>query len=424
MFGAGGGAMTMPCEAPPSLYFGHAVPPLQWRMSWERLYQVLQPETSGTLARVFRASHHAMVATGIAIMLADTVAAWRQAHYELLDAGFQIACAFFFAEYLLRLAAVPGVPGAHRRGWRARLAWMVSPAGLFDLVGALPGVLDVVFSPKYASLYGFVWAFKPVRYAPGLASLQRVISRARHALLSVLLGFGIVLLAAASLAYLLERDAQPNLFGSIPQALWWAIVTLTTTGYGDVTPMTPLGRILAGIVMVSGILVFALWAGILATGYAEELRRREFLRTWDLVAKVPFFNNVGASVIADVARLLRPRDYPARAVIMRRGERGDCMYFIASGEVEVRLRPGVVRLGPGEFFGEIALLTGEPRNATIVATQPCTLLTLDVVDFRQLLGRQPDLARVVNDEADRRLQAFVAGQPPPRAAAAKVDRAK
>ena len=88
--------------------------------------------------------------------------------------------------------------------------------------------------------------------------------------------------------------------------------------------------------MVSGILVFALWAGILATGYAEELRRREFLRTWDLVAKVPFFNNVGASVIADVARLLRPRDYPARAVIVRRGERGDCMYFIASGEVEVR----------------------------------------------------------------------------------------
>jgi voltage-gated potassium channel len=74
--------------------------------------------------------------------------------------------------------------------------------------------------------------------------------------------------------------------------------------------------------MVSGILVFALWAGILASGYAEELRRREFLRTWDLVAKVPFFHDVGAAVIADVARLLRPRDFPGGAVIMRRGERG------------------------------------------------------------------------------------------------------
>jgi voltage-gated potassium channel len=372
-------------------------------MSWERLYQILQPETVGTTARAFRIVHHAMVVLGIAIMLADTVAAWRQAHYVMLDAGFQIVCAFFIVEYLARLGAAAAAPAAHRRGWQARLAWMMSPSGLFDLLGALPGVLDVALSPKYASLYGFVWAFKPIRYSAGLASLQRVISRARHALLSVLLAFGIVLLAAASLAYLLERNAQPELFGSIPQALWWAIVTLTTTGYGDVTPITPAGRVLAGVVMVSGILVFALWAGILASGYAEELRRREFLRTWDLVAKVPFFHNIGASVIADVARLLRPRDYPARSVIVRRGERGDCMYFIASGEVEVRLRPGTVRLGPGEFFGEIALLTGGPRNATIVAIQPCTLLTLDIVDFRHLLGHQPELARVVSEEAERRL---------------------
>jgi voltage-gated potassium channel len=380
-------------------------------MSWERLYQVLQPETPGGAARAFRVAHHAMVLLGIGVMLADTVAPWRQAYQSSLDVGFQVVCAFFIAEYLARLAAAPGAPAAHHRGWRARLAWMTSGSGLFDLLGGLPGVLDIAFNPKYASLYGFVWVFKPVRYSQGLASLQRVISRARHALLSVLLAFGIVLLAAASLAYLLERNAQPELFGSIPQSLWWAIVTLTTTGYGDVTPITPAGRVLAGLVMVSGILVFALWAGILASGYAEELRRREFLRTWDLVAKVPFFKNVGASVIADVARLLRARDYPARAVIVRRGERGDCMYFIASGEVEVRLRPETVRLGPGEFFGEIALLTGGPRNATIVAVQPCTLLTLDIVDFRQLLGRQQELARVVSDEAERRL---ASAQPAPR----------
>ncbi len=374
-------------------------------MGWDRLYHILQPESSGTAARAFRLTHHAMVILGIAVMLADTVAPWRDAHHYTLDAGFQIVCAFFIAEYIARFLASAAAPAAHRHGWRARLAWIVSASGLFDVLGALPGVLDILFNPKYASLYGFVWAFKPIRYSAGLASLRRVVSRARHALLSVLLAFGIVLLAAASLAYLLERGAQPELFGSIPQALWWAIVTLTTTGYGDVTPITPAGRILAGVVMVSGILVFALWAGILASGYAEEMRRREFLRTWDLVAKVPFFKNVGASVIADVARLLRARDYPVRAVIVRRGERGDCMYFIASGEVEVRLRPGTVRLGPGEFFGEIALLTGGPRNATIVATQPCTLLTLDIVDFRHLLVSQPELALIVREEAERRLAA-------------------
>jgi hypothetical protein len=96
--------------------------------------------------------------------------------------------------------------------------------------------------PRNASLAGFVWAFKLVRHAPALARLQQVISDSRHALLSVLLGSGIVMLVAASLAYLLERGTQPRVFGSIPAALWWAIVTLTTTGYGDVVPMTAPGR--------------------------------------------------------------------------------------------------------------------------------------------------------------------------------------
>jgi voltage-gated potassium channel len=387
-------------------YSGRAAESLQWGMDEERLYQILHPETRDPAARIFRSVHHVMVAAGIGVMLADTVREWREAYTGALDAGFQIVSAFFFAEYVLRLTAAPGAPGAAHRGkWQSRLAWATSLGGTFDLLGTLPGVLDVVFDPGYASLFGFIWAFKLVRYSPGLASLERVISNARQALLSVLLGFGILLLCAASLAYLLERSTQPDVFGSIPAALWWAIVTMTTTGYGDVVPQTVLGRMLSGVVMISGIAVIALWAGILATGYFEETRRREFLRTWDLVAKVPFFHDVGAGVIADVAQLLRRRDYPAGAVIVRRGERGDCMYFLVSGEVEVRLRPESLYRGPGYFFGELALLTGDPRNATIVAMQHCTLLRLDIVDFRQLLGRQPELARIIHAEAEQRREA-------------------
>ena len=375
-------------------------------MDEERLYQILQPETRETPARIFQGVHHTMVSAGIGIMLADTVGEWREAHAGALDVGFQIVCAFFFAEYLLRLAAAPGAPGAAHRGrWQSRFAWATSFGGTFDFLGALPGVLDVVFDPSSASLFGFIWAFKLVRFSPGLASLGRVISNARQALLSVLLGFGILLLLAASLAYLLERSTQPEVFASIPAALWWAIVTMTTTGYGDAVPQTVLGRVLAGVVMISGIAVIALWAGILATGYFEEVRRREFLRTWDLVAKVPFFHDVGAAVIADVAQLLRPRDYPAGAVIVRRGEQGDCMYFVVSGEVEIQVMPEGIRLASGDFFGELALLTGDPRNATVVATGQCTLLRLDIVDFRQLLGRQPELARIIRVAADARLEA-------------------
>jgi voltage-gated potassium channel len=215
-----------------------------------------------------------------------------------------------------------------------------------------------------------------------------------------------VLFNAASLAYLLERHAHPEnpeAFASIPAALWWGIVTMTTTGYGDIVPHTVAGRALSGVVMVGGILIFALWTGIIVNGYAEELRRREFLRTWELVARVPFFHNIGASLIAEVARLLQPRDYPAGAVIMRRGEAGDCMYFVVEGEVEIQLQSGPLYLGPDDFFGELALLTGDPRNATVAAAQNCTLLALDIVDFHELLARQPELAHVIREEARKRL---------------------
>jgi len=212
----------------------------------------------------------------------------------------------------------------------------------------------------------------------------------------------IALFLAATLAYMAERAAQPDHFGSLPKALWWAIVTLTTTGYGDAVPITGIGRVVGGLVMMSGILLFALWAGILATGFSEEVRRREFLRTYDLVHKVPFFHDLGASVIAELARLLKPREYPAGATVVRRGQNGDCMYFIVSGEIEIRTEPKPLHLHSGSFFGEIALITGGPRTATAIASKRTVLLLLDIADFRDLAARRPALAQAIHGEAERR----------------------
>jgi voltage-gated potassium channel len=380
-------------------------------MNLRLLYGIFDPDNRDLEARIFRAVHHAMVAIGIATMLAETEAPVEADYSRVLDVGFYVVAAFFCAEYVLRLIAAPAGPLGEQSGpLRARLLWLVSFGGLFDLVCALPAIVALEEGPQ-VGLFGFVWAFKYVRYSPGLAAIGRVVSNARQALLSVLLGFAIVLLSASSVAYLLERTVNPEAFGSIPAALWWGIATMTTTGYGDVVPHTAAGRILAGVVMIGGILVFALWAGILANGYAQELRRREFLRTWELVAKVPFFHNIGAALIAEVAELLRPRDFPAGAVVMRRGAAGDRMYFIIDGEVEVQLPSQNVILGPGQFVGEVALLTGAPRNATVVALEACTLLALDIVDFHGLLGRHPELARVIREQAEQRLTPGPGSQP-------------
>ena len=142
------------------------------------------------------------------------------------------------------------------------------------------------------------------------------------------------------------------------------------------------------------------------------------MRTRDLVAKVPYFNNLGAVIIAEVTRLLRPRDITLGTVLMRKGDPGDCMYFVVSGELEIMLAPNPIRLGAGTFIGEIALITGAPRTATVVATRPTTLLALDIADFRELAARHPELEGVIREEAERRLsqQGQPGGAPPPAGA--------
>ena len=230
-----------------------------------------------------------------------------------------------------------------------------------------------------------------------------MILREREPILGVLLLFGMVLTGGAVLGYLAERHAQPAVFTSVGASLWWAITTLTTTGYGDMVPVTPLGRMVGGAVMIGGLGTISLLAGILATGFAAELKRTEFLRSWDMISKVSFFENAGAATIADVASLLRPRDFPARSVVTRRGQPGDCMYFIVDGEVEILIEPKPVRLGPGAFFGEIAILTGAPRNATVITTKVTQLLSLDIADFRALAASRPELTDLIRKEADLRL---------------------
>jgi voltage-gated potassium channel len=374
-------------------------------LSLPKLAEALDTTPSGPWARSVRLGHEAAVAIGVLALVLVTQPSIADAWGGALGTAFWTLAALFALEYALRLAIAPWAHWAHRdEAWRARGHWARTFAGIVDLAGALPLLALAVAPAEGARLFGALWLLKLVPYAPGLDLLGRVLRNARKTLFGLLLGFLMVLVLAATLAHVLEGRAQPDTFGSIPRALWWAVATLTTVGYGDEIPVTPLGRILAGAVMLCGIGVCALWTAILVTGFSNEMRRSEFLRTWDLVARVPYFKDLGAATIAEVAQLLRPSECAAGTVVMRRGEPGDCMFFIVSGEISVELKPRPVPLGPGDFFGELALVTGEPRSATAVTRTRCELLHLDLADFRQLEGRHPELATLIDAEARRRKQ--------------------
>jgi voltage-gated potassium channel len=120
--------------------------------------------------------------------------------------------------------------------------------------------------------------FKLTRYQPSMRLLASVLREEAKPVAAALFVLAMLLIAASSLAYIAENQAQPEKFGSIPDAMYWAITTMTTVGYGDVVPVTPWGKVLAGAIGVIGIGMVALPAGLLASGFSEQLhqRRREF----------------------------------------------------------------------------------------------------------------------------------------------------
>ena len=139
-----------------------------------------------------------------------------------------------------------------------------------DVIGAVAvpiAPLDGVTGPN-SWLFASFWVLKLAQNSPGFAQLGRVFVLEEKPLASVFALFLIVLFLSSAAMYVIERRVQPGAFNSLPEALWWAVVTLTTTGYGDKVPITQLGHLLGGVVMVFGIVSFGLSTGILATGFA------------------------------------------------------------------------------------------------------------------------------------------------------------
>ena len=186
----------------------------------------------------------------------------------------------FSVEYAARIWACTADP-RYRQPIIGRLRYVSSFGGVVDLLAILPFYVSLAVPAaaldlrilRVLRLLRFARVLKLGRYSDSLGRMKRVIG-ARRGDLGVALGaVGVVLILASSAIYYVEVDTQPDVFTSIPAAMWWGISALTTVGYGDITPVTPLGKFLGGIIQLLGIAIFALPAGIIAAGYEEESRR-------------------------------------------------------------------------------------------------------------------------------------------------------
>ena len=212
-----------------------------------------------------------LISLNVGAVILETVAPVYARWQFAFDLFESVSLLVFITEYLARLWVAPENPEM-----QSRRKWASSPLAIVDLLAILPAVL-VLFFPldlRILRALRMLRLLKLTRYSPALGMLLAVFEEEAGAFLAGFFILVLMLIFASSGAWLAEHEAQPEAFGSIPAAMWWAVATLTTVGYGDVTPVTVAGKIFGAIITILGIGMAALPAGIIASGLNDQLHRR------------------------------------------------------------------------------------------------------------------------------------------------------
>ena len=198
--------------------------------------------------------------------------------YSVFFRTFEVITVILFTiEYALRIWTCTMDP-RYRSPIIGRLKWAFTPMAIIDLVAILPfyipsSGLDLRFL-RAVRLVRLFRVLKMAHYSQSLKTLTNVLKAKKAELLITLFAGVILLILASSLMYFIEREAQPEAFNSIPSSMWWGVATLTTIGYGDIYPKTALGKLLGSVIAMLGIGLFALPAGIIASGFSAELQNK------------------------------------------------------------------------------------------------------------------------------------------------------
>ncbi len=242
----------------------------------KRAHEILEVAPKGDwVSRAFDFFIIILVLLNATALILDTVPTIHAAASEFFFLFEAVSVTIFLVEYLLRVWACTAEP-KYSHPVYGRIRFALSPLLLIDLLAIVPFFLPFLgYDLRFLRTVRLLArAARLGRYFSGIRTLGLVVRNRSIELLTVVMVLAVMLVLASSLIYFAEHQAQPEEFGSIPVAMWWSIITLTTVGYGDVSPITALGKLMAGAIAVMGIGLFALPAGILGSGFLEEIQRR------------------------------------------------------------------------------------------------------------------------------------------------------
>lgn len=236
------------------------------------------PSTKNALLHYFHLFMLVLIVLNVVSVILESVDSIERAYSFIFTPFEEFSVFIFTAEFIGRVWSCTASKKIARASF-GRLKFLLRPMMVVDLLAILPFYLPMVteFDFRFLWILRFsriIRLLKIGRYSDTYRMMGRVFdSRKEPLILSAVMVFTILLLSSC-LMYFLEKEAQPDIFPNIPAAIWWGTVTLTTVGYGDIFPVTVGGKIVGGLISFMGIGIFALPAGILASGFSDELNRQ------------------------------------------------------------------------------------------------------------------------------------------------------
>lgn len=376
----------------------HHTTPRQWA------YLILEEgQTEGGISRIVEMLLIALIVSNTLAVILETVPELYNNYRPLFWAFEQITVYIFAVEYFFRLWSCvedPRVGSANPV--RGRLLFALRPMMIVDFLSFAPYFLALGFGAavdlRALRVLRLLRLLKIARYSQAMPALLGVLYSERRALFGAFILLIFTVCVSGEIMHLIEGSVQPRSFGTLPGSMYWAITTLTTVGYGDETPITWAGKLWAGITMVTGLVLFALPVGIIATGFVNGLHKREFSITWSMVKRQPLFDGfeveptrqildtMGASVVQDHTR------------IAVEGHKADMFYLVISGKAHAEDESGSWDLEAGDVIGEEALSDHATYTRTIWARTEMRMMNLTGDDLRRLSRKYPLLGQRIRNE--------------------------
>lgn len=294
----------------------------------QKVHAVVYPsDYGGTLHHIFDTFIVVWVVASVVAVVLESV---QSIHYIfniefiIFDA---IAVGIFIVEYCLRLYCCVENPEFKNPIW-GRLKHIKSATAVIDLLAVLPFFLEAflhhLFDLRFLRVFRLLRLLKLTRYTGATATLTRVIAREWPVLAASAFVMLLLVIMTASLGYLFEHEAQPDKFENIPQSIYWAVITLASVGYGDISPITPMGRVMTIILAFLGIGIFAIPAALLSSAFSDQLRiERETLKNelYEMLADGMLDDDENEKVKKEAKRLHLSEEEVERLIIKARKER-------------------------------------------------------------------------------------------------------